>query len=52
MDGKNRVETNSFLKENLLFSSPSAAADFVMGRSANGLTEWKNKYKKSLKDLV
>ncbi|WP_026837003.1 GIY-YIG nuclease family protein [Gillisia sp. JM1] len=28
-------------KEDYLFSSPSAAAAVVMGRSANGLTEWK-----------
>lgn len=38
--------------EDLLFTSPSAAADIVMGRSANGLTEWKDRYGKSLKDLV
>ncbi|MER2192142.1 MAG: GIY-YIG nuclease family protein [Solibacillus sp.] len=37
--------------EDLLFSSPSAAADIVMGRSANGLTEWKNRYGKNLKEL-
>ncbi|RAV28907.1 GIY-YIG nuclease family protein [Sinomicrobium soli] len=28
-------------KEDYLFTSPSAAAAIVMGRSANGLTEWK-----------
>ena len=27
--------------EDYLFSSPSTAASIVMGRSANGLTEWK-----------
>lgn len=33
---------NKFIfKEDYLFSSPSAAAAVVMGRSANGLTEWK-----------
>ena len=37
--------------EDLLFSSPSLAADIVMGKSANGLTEWKNKYGTILKDL-
>lgn len=46
------IQGEFIVQEDLLFSSPSAAADFVMGRSANGLTEWKNKYKKSLKDLV
>lgn len=38
--------------EDLLFSSPSLAAEIVMGRSANGLTEWKGRYGKTLKDLV
>jgi len=38
--------------EDLLFTSPSAAADIVTGRSANGLTEWKDSNGKSLKDLV
>lgn len=37
--------------EDLLFASPSAAADIVMGRSANGLTEWKNRDGKTLKEL-
>ena len=37
------VEINNKLifREDYLFSSPSAAAAVVMGRSANGLTEWK-----------
>ena len=38
--------------EDLLFTSPSAAADIVTGRSANGLIEWKDKNGRSLKDLV
>ena len=38
--------------EDVLFSSPSAAADIVMGRSANGLTEWKNRHGRTLKELV
>ncbi|MGN7116649.1 GIY-YIG nuclease family protein [Lysinibacillus odysseyi] len=38
--------------EDLLFSSPSLAAEIVMGRSANGLTEWKDRLGKTLKDLV
>jgi hypothetical protein len=33
------------------FSSPSAAAAVVHGGSANGLTAWKDKNGKSLKDL-
>lgn len=34
-----------------LFSSPSAAAAVVMGRSANGLMEWKDKKGKELKSI-
>ena len=37
--------------EDFIFSSPSTAAVIVMGRSANGLTEWKNKEGKTLKDF-
>ncbi len=37
--------------EDLLFSSPSLAASIVMGRSANGLIEWKDTNGKSLKDI-
>jgi len=37
--------------EDLLFSSPSLAATIVMGRSANGLTEWKDRQSRTLKDL-
>lgn len=36
-------------KDDYLFSSPSSAAAIVMGRSANGLTEWKLKDGKILK---
>ena len=47
------VINNEFIvMQDLLFSSPSAAADIVMGRSANGLTEWKDSNRRSLKDLV
>ncbi|WP_367264265.1 DUF4357 domain-containing protein [Nitratifractor sp.] len=31
-----------FLLDGVPFYSPSAAASLVMGRSANGLTEWKS----------
>lgn len=36
-----QVNNKLIFKEDYLFSSPSAAAATVMGRSANGLTEWK-----------
>jgi len=38
-------------KQDYEFSSPSTAASIVMGRSANGLTEWKLKNGKSLKEF-
>lgn len=37
--------------KDFLFSSPSTAASIVMGRSANGLTEWKTEDGRTLKDL-
>lgn len=33
------------------FDSPSTAAGVVLGRSANGRTEWKDKYGNSLRDI-
>lgn len=39
------------LKRDYLFSSSSSAAMIVMGRSANGLTDWKMKSGKTLKDF-
>jgi hypothetical protein len=39
------------LAEDILFSSPSSAAAVIMGRSANGLLEWKNKSGKTLKEI-
>lgn len=39
-----------FVKDHV-FSSPSLAAAVVLGRNANGRTEWKNKNGKSIKDF-
>ena len=39
------------LASDYLFSSPSAAAAVIMGRSANGLIEWKNAKGKELKSV-
>jgi hypothetical protein len=47
----NLIDNNGKLKEYLSFASPSAAASFVLGRSANGNTEWKTSDGKSLKDI-
>lgn len=40
------------LTETLLFSSPSGAAAFVIGGSANGKVEWKTKDGRPLKEFV
>lgn len=37
--------------DDYIFSSPSTAAVMVMGRNANGLTEWRNNEGKTLKDF-
>lgn len=46
----NKVEYFEF-SDDYIFSSPSTAAAMVMGRNANGLTEWKNKDGKTLKEF-
>lgn len=48
------IESNGkyYLTKSFSFSSPSAAAGFVLGASANGLTEWKNKNGKTLKEQL
>jgi hypothetical protein len=38
------------MKRDYLFSSSSSAAMIIMGRSANGLTEWKMKSGKTLQE--
>ncbi len=47
------VETNGkfILKVSMSFSSPSTAASFVLGHSANGWVEWKNKDGKTLDEI-
>lgn len=37
--------------DDYIFSSPSTAAVMIMGRNANGLTEWKNKDGRTLKEF-
>ena len=44
------VVENTFSKD-VLFSSPSAAADFIFGYSASGPRSWKNSEGKSLKEI-
>lgn len=45
------VDANGNLTEDMLFSSPSYAAMFVIGKSANGLTSWKDADGNTLKNL-
>ncbi len=47
------VDKGEYLEfsDDYIFSSPSTAAVMVMGRNANGLTEWKTKDGKTLKEF-
>ena len=45
------IDENGILQEDMLFSSPSGAAMFVIGKSANGLTSWKTADGRTLKSL-
>lgn len=48
---KAKTDVNGILQEDKLFKSPSYAASFVLGSSANGKTEWRTIEGKSLNDL-
>lgn len=48
---KTVLDAEGRLMENLLFTSPSYAAMFVIGKSANGLTSWRNETGQTLKRL-
>ena len=45
------IDEKGILQENVLFRSPSYAAAFVIGASANGLIEWKTEDGKTLKEV-
>ncbi len=47
------VDKGEYLEfsDDYIFSSPSTAAVMIMGRNANGLTEWKNNDGKTLKEF-
>jgi hypothetical protein len=40
------------LTKDIVFPSPSAASKFVLGRSSNGLTEWKKENGETLKERI
>ena len=51
-DQRNKAKVvEGILQEDVLVSSPSGAAMFVVGKSANGLTSWKNAEGITLKDI-
>ena len=45
------LDDNGCLMEDILFNSPSYAALFVFGKSANGLTSWKTEDGRTLKEI-
>jgi len=45
------INRNNVLQEDVLFTSPSSAAVFVIGKSANGWTSWQTENGKNLHDL-
>ncbi len=45
------INAEGVLQEDLLFTSPSSAAEFVVGKSENGLARWKTQDGRSLKSL-
>lgn len=45
------VDEKGILQEDMLFTSPSYAAMFVIGKSANGLTSWRTEDGQTLKSL-
>ena len=46
------VNTDYVFVKDYVFNSPSSAAEIVMGRSANGLTEWKTEDGQTLKNTI
>lgn len=48
---KAKIDSNGILQENILFSSPSYAAAFVIGGHVNGLVEWKTEDGRTLKEI-
>ena len=47
---KGIVNSDHVFTTDYVFTSPSLAASIVMGRNANGRTEWKQENKMSIKD--
>ena len=45
------VNAEGIIQEDILFNTPSGAAAFAIGGSANGLIEWRNENKVTLKEI-
>lgn len=45
------IDANYYFVKDYIFTSPSLAAAIVMGRNANGRTEWKTKERKTIKQI-
>lgn len=50
-ENKEHIDENLFLKEDVLFRTPSGASSFVLGASTNGYIEWKTKDGKTLREV-
>ena len=48
---KDIINSDFIFQSDYLFSSPSLAASIVMGRNANGRTEWKTIDNRTIKDF-
>ena len=48
---KGIIGQNFIFSSDYIFTSPSVSAAVVMGRNANGRTEWRNSNGKSIKDI-
>lgn len=46
-----KIDDNYIVLEDILFSSPSGASDFVLGYSTSGPLTWKNSQGKTLKEI-
>lgn len=45
------IQSDNILKEDILFTSPSGASSFALGRNSDGRTDWKTENGKSLKEV-
>ena len=48
---KGIIDSKFHFSKDHIFTSPSLAAAIVMGRNANGRTEWKTSDHKTIKDI-